>query len=757
MPFVWRKKSDHTLDAPLHVEALNCLEAAYVLIDIQTGNLTFSPNFHVLLGCGAAIDSTEQIEQEIHPDAVQHFHQVVNALKKGQVTTHVFLRLKHTQRTLAGRSYMAPSEEQDNRTGVLWLYDISSESRKEQRLVLENEKLKEEIKRYSTMLNVFSFPVWQRNKDLNIEHYNLTYTEMVAELAQDEDEEDIPELDRKAKLLAEQAFSTQQTIKNRRHIIIGGQRRMFDVEEIPVQGEDILVGVAQDVTEIDKLQRDLQRHISAQEDLLESSASAMAIYGSDMRLKQFNYAFVTLWKLDEQWLSNEPTYGEILELLREQRALPEQANFQAFKQQQLEMFRDAIEPVEDFFYLPDGRALRIIVIPHALGGLLFAYEDVTDRLALERSYNTLIAVQQETLDHLAEGIAVFGEDGRLKLSNPMYLEMWKIDRETAKAEPHIADLIDRSQSLYIYDDWDKFRESRVAQTHSRVFQKKRLERSDGMVIDCTTVPLPEGATLITYLDVTDSILVERSLRERNEALQEADRLKSEFLANVSYELRSPLTSISGFSEMLRQEYIGELTDRQKEYVAAIHKSSQHLMQLINDILDLASIEAGYLQLDVSEFDVYGLLQSVLSLTQERIKESDINIKFICNEKIGSMTADETRLKQVLFNLLSNAIKFSPANSTITLGAEIKDTNILFWVEDEGYGIPEQEQMKVFETFYKAHNEHVPKSRSKRGTGLGLSVVKHFIELHGGRVELSSLPESGTRITCNLPLKPVKNN
>src|SRR5262249_47431273 len=148
---------------------------------------------------------------------------------------------------------------------------------------------------------------------------------------------------------------------------------------------------------------------------------------------------------------------------------------------------------------------------------------------------------------------------------------------------------------------------------------KQIERTDGKVLDWRKVPLPDGATLITYLDITDSTLVERSLRERNEALQEADRLKTEFLANVSYELRSPLTSISGFSEMLRQEYFGALSEKQKEYVDGIHQSSQHLMQLINDILDLASIEAGYMRLEVNDFDIYKTMKSMLALTQERAR------------------------------------------------------------------------------------------------------------------------------------------
>ncbi len=621
---------------------------------------------------------------------------------------------------------------------------------KQQRLETENEKLKSDLRNYSTILNMVTYPIWERAADLKIHFYNLAYSEAIEDIVDRGEGGGTPELDKRVLAIAKAASETGKPVSERRHIVVGGERRLYHIVEMPVPQEKTMVGFAIDMTEVEVLKEDLARHVSAQDDLLESSASAMAIYGGDMRLKTFNYAFVALWKLDEVWLDTQPTYAEILETLREKRKLPEQANFQMFKQQQIKMFTDLIEPREEFFYLPDGRSLRVIAIPHALGGILFAYEDVTDRLALERSYNTLIAVQRETLDHLHEGVAVFGEDGRLKLYNHDYLRLWHLDEEFARSEPHIQAIVEKSRHLFIYEDWDAFKADHVAHIQARVLHSKQLERSDGKVIDWRKIPLPDGATLITHLDVTDSKLVERSLRERNEALQEADKLKTEFLANVSYELRSPLTSISGFSEMLRQEYFGSLSDKQKEYVDGIHQSSQHLMQLINDILDLASIEAGYMRLEVSKFDIHAMMKSVLSLIQERSKENHIKVKFDCVAKIGKMTGDETRIKQMLFNLLSNAFKYSQAGQTITLGAhESEAGDIVLLVEDQGPGIPSEEQAAIFAKFYKGRNQEALRGKSgqRSGTGLGLSIVKSFIELHGGEVRLTSEAGKGTRFEC----------
>ena len=642
---------------------------------------------------------------------------------------------------------------------------VAEFNKKIQRLTLENENLKLDLKNSFTILNSAPYPIWQRDQNLGVGFYNLVYGEAVEDAPEREGE--VPELDRKMRAQAKQAMESGKIVTERRHIIVSGQRKLFEIMELPMPGEGT-IGFAFDCSEIEALKEDLARHNSAMDDFLESSASAMAIYGSDMRLKSFNYAFVALWKLDEMWLDTHPTYSEILENLREKRKLPEQANFQLFKQQQIKLFRDLIEPREEFFYLPGGqarrmggrdKALRVLAIPHALGGIMFAYEDVTDRLALERSYNTLIAVQRETLDNLHEGVAVFGEDGRLKLSNPNYVRLWNIPDELAKSEPHIRDIVDKCKPFFQFEEWEPYRQQYIQQMQLREARTQRLERVDGKVIDSRKVPLPDGATLITYMDMTDSTLLERSLRERNDALQEADRLKTEFLANVSYELRSPLTSISGFSEMLSQEYFGTLSEKQREYVDGIHQSSQRLMQLINDILDLASMEAGYMRLDVSQFDIGVLLKSVASLIQERTKERGLKLKIESPAKIGKMLGDETRIKQILFNLLSNAIKFSSKGDVISFGARAQENDIVIWVQDQGQGIALEDHAKIFNKFFKGKAPDAPKAKTggRSGTGLGLSIVKNFIELHGGRVELISEPGKGARFECffqreNLNLK-----
>lgn len=632
---------------------------------------------------------------------------------------------------------------------VLAFRDVSEHKQQLDRLHYENDKLKTQLKRMHSIINVVSFPIWVRQRDsLNIFFCNPAYSKLLEHESEKAVGVEGLELDKQSLQFAKRAKESGEPEQEQRRIIAGNKRLWYWMEEVPVKDSNIQVGYGLDITRQQELKHELSQHVSAHSDLLESSGSAMAIYGRDRRLQFFNQSFTKLWGIDEKWLYTKPTYEEMLDHLRSRGKLPEQANYQSFKEGHMKLFTTLIETYNEFLYLPDGRAFRVIVIPHALGGLLFAYEDMTDRLALERSYNTLIAVQNATLDNLHEAVAVFNENGRLKLSNAPFSKLWQLRHGYLGEEPHIGDILEKCRDHYRHrGSWESYKEKLIRMIMDRKMTKKRLVRSDESVIDRVCVPLPDGATLVSDVDVTDSTLVERSLREKNDALQDADRIKTEFLANVSYELRSPLTSIMGLSEVLTKQYFGGLNKQQKEYVDGIYTSSQYLMILINDILDLASIEAGYLKLEVEHFDLYGAISSVILLIQERLKELDISLRVECAPNFGMVEGDERRIKQVLFKLLSNAMEYSRAGETVTLSIQsLEEQKFVMIVKDEGVGISAEEKEYIFDKFYKTEYARASK---KSGAGLGLAMVKSFIELHGGSIALESELGKGTAVHCTL--------
>jgi signal transduction histidine kinase len=483
------------------------------------------------------------------------------------------------------------------------------------------------------------------------------------------------------------------------------------------------------------VQSELAAHIATHAEVLEMLGAAICIFGPDRRLKFFNTAFLELWRIDAAALDGEPALDDMLEMLRERRRLPEYIDFPAFKQETSALFRTLIEPREELLHLPDERTLRLVISPHPMGGLLFVYEDATDNLALERSYNTLIAVQRTTLDRLYEAVTVFGVDGRLKLWNPAAAAMWDFPDDDSVLDTHIGEMLERTRPRFPPgDDWDG--------------RKQELILS---VTDFNRVPLPDGGCLLSYLDVTDAARMQSALEERNLALENAGQLKSDFIANVSYELRTPLNAIIGFTEILHRRYFGELNTRQEEYVDGVLQASNHLMTLINDILDLATIEAGYFVLDTATMDVREALANLLNAFQHRAADSNLTLEFDCPDDIGTIVADEKRLRQAVYNLITNAVQHTPEGGKVSLSARREEVYLSIVVADTGAGIAPEDTERLFEKF-----ERGGRGAHDSGAGLGLPLVKNLIELHGGAILVDGRPGMGTRIEIHIPLEPPQS-
>lgn len=655
---------------------------------------------------------------------------------------------------------------------ILWLEDITQnqlDSKKQAQLLQEAQDARALIERQFDLLPI---PLWMRDGDGKIIWCNNAYAALAgvspaSVLAEQKELQAKPakrggdNVRMAGMALARAALDSGAAAQTYAHIIQSGKRHFYLITETPLSarhgaqgaGDAATLGMASDVTREEELEAEQQRHALANRELLEQLGTAIAIFDAEQKLAFYNSAFSQLWDLEDVYLNSRPRLGDMMEKLRAARLLPEQADFKRFKQSWLDMFTRLIGAHEDMLYLPNDSALRMLVVPHPMGGLMMNFEDVTSRLALESSYNTLIAVQKETLDNLSEGVAVFGGDGRLRLWNPAFAQLWGLHPEDLAAEPHISRLIEKLQSRFGAEDWEQTKTSLLEQALDRNVRSGQMETGTGTLIAYSTVPLPDGGVLVTHINVTDTARVEKALREKNAALEAAERLKLDFLANVSYQLRTPLSSMLGFAEILDKEFFGPLNPRQKEYTAGMQDAGARLLNLINDILDLSTLEAGFMSLDIDKVDVRDILEGLHALTSEWARTERIEVELDCPADIGVIEADERRLKQVLLNLIRNAITHTDPGGRIILQARRTDQGrVVVIVRDNGKGIAPADQERIFQPFERVQaGEHQSgQPVRERGAGLGLTLVRDIVELHGGQITLDSTEGVGTDVIISLP-------
>ncbi len=652
-------------------------------------------------------------------------------------------------RTLATRNgnYVEAIGRTVGGRAVLRLRDITGDQLQTARIADRHDRLKRDIDVMRTLLEGLPMPAWLRDRHDALIWVNNAYVKAV-DLADARTvlAENAELLDAAGREALRKARQNGGVVRERLAVVVAGARRSFDV--VYLSAEDGSAGIAIDVSELESIESQLQRTIDFHSRTLDQLATAVTIFSADGRLRFYNAAYKALFDLQTAFLESSPEEGAIFDRLRGARRLPEQADYQSWKASLLEAYR-SLEPSEHWWHLPDGQTLRVLSTPHPQGGVIRVYENVTEQLDLESRYQSLANVQQESLDNLSEGVVVFGSDGRVSLSNPAFKRIWKLSTGEMDERPHISRIVEWCS--LIHDDADVWSVLSAAVTgfdDMRPTLKGRMERIDGSVVDYATVPLPDGATMITFLDVSATVAVERALKEKNEALQAADLLKNAFVEHVSYELRSPLTNIIGFAQLLSDARIGELTTKQREYTDYIMSSSKALLAIINDILDLATIDAGIMLLDYDEVDIAETVNAAVTGVQDRLYEANITLQTDIPGDIGSFVADASRVRQVLYNLLSNAISFSDDGAHVDLRCRRADGEIVFTVSDRGCGMPADYVADAFSRF-----ESRAQPSRRRGVGLGLSLVKNFVDLHGGTVEIDSKEDEGTTVTCRFPEAP----
>jgi len=684
------------------------------------------------------IDELMNFEAWLMPDDAQDLREKLSKLREAGAPFNLMLK------TEAG-AFLEVDGRAKGSGLVMKLRDLAGHRAELGRICSEHERLGQEIGASRAMLNALSAPAWVRDGKGRLQWVNGAYVAAVDAT----DGGDVCE--RQIELFSQQqlgdglgALAKGETYRGRIESHIAGEKRAYVITMVPLGEAN--AGVAVVAGKGVETGGPEGAPVEAHTRTLNRIATAVAVYSKRQVLTYFNQAYLELWRLDGDWLAQRPSHGQVLDRLREDRSLPEQADYKAWKKKLVEGEK-AEASGEDWWHLPDGRTIHVLIDRAQDGSQTFLYEDVTERLTQESRYNSLIQVQKETLDNLQEGVVVFASDGRLKLFNRAFARIWKLAPQTLSQQPHIDELIGQCRAL-LDDDaaWDEVKTAVTSIDDERRSIDGELARPDGSQLAYGSLPLPDGATLLTYVDITDAKRAERALIERNEALEAAGLLKSTFISHISYEMRVPLTNIIGFSELLATPAMGPLTDRQQDYLSDIRSSSDTLLAIINDILDLATIDAGALELRRTEVDLKEIVKTAVLGVRDSIQSAKLSLDVEIADAPDKFEADAQRVRQVLYNLLANAVGFSNEGGAILLTARRDNEMVAFTVRDQGAGIAPGDQEAVFERF-----ESRAQGSKHRGAGLGLSIVKSLVELHGGDVTLDSALGEGTAVTVRFPI------
>ncbi len=661
------------------------------------------------------------------------------------------VRLEGSPRVFEVRGGPAPAPESAG-TLLLWFFDMSAGEEERAKLALRLRQTEAALNSLTHLIEAAPFPMWYRGADLKLGLVNSAFVHAVeARDAQDVIERSAELVDAQgadsARETAREAQESGRVVSRMQPAIIHGERRMLRIVNVPLS-TGAVAGFAVDVQDLEEARAELARHRESQRELADRMTAGTAQFEPDRTLSFFNRPFAVMSRIDFDWLAEKPEFDRVIDRMRDNQRLPEARDFPAWKDERRGWFTSAEEVIEEEWMLPGGDHLRVVAQPLPDGGLRLFLEDRTEQLRLASARDTLLRVRAATFDNLFEGISVFASDGRLYLWNRRFLEDWELDEQWLSTHPRVDELVPAmARKLVNPTAAAQIREMVRQTTNERQSASGRISMTDGRHFQFAAVPLPDGNALFTMVDVTDSTRIEAALRERATALEEADRVKTDFVANMSYELRTPLTSIGGFAELLGGGYAGDLGSKAKDYVGAILESVDRLSKLINDVLDLTTGEARGAPLERERVDVAGLCRAALDSAKTAAAEKGQKIEAEILPSAGFVFGDARRLRDSIEHVLQNAIGYTDRKGRIALTAEGDETRAVITIRDNGPGIAPADQGRVFDRFHRVTE---PGFRGEAALGLGLPLTRQFVEAHGGTVELESSKGKGTTVILTLP-------
>ena len=649
-----------------------------------------------------------------------------------------------SQRSLALHGHLADAQISPGGAALVWFFDFSESEEELSRLRDETARAREDFAALVGLIEAAPLPMWFRARDGRLRLVNSAYVEAVdgksAENVIERQVELVEPVDGRS--AADVALSaTDAAISREVSATIAGQRRSLRVSDLPLGGEGI-AGYAVDIEEVEEQVRAFRAFREAQRAMLDQLSVGVAQFDGKRSLIFANQPFRRIFGLPQGAVKDGLEFDRWLDHARDSGRLPEARDFPAWRDEHRAWFTSG-SGSDEAWSLADGTHLRILSQPMPDGGLTLVAEDRTEQLALSATRDTLLRTRTATFDSLFESLAVFAPDGKLQLWNRSFASFWGLEDDVLDSHPRSDELLDViGNSLAMPAHAKRVGEAIRAATLDRRERGGRVELKDGRILEFAGVPLPDGNGLLTALDVTDSQRAAEALQARASSLEEADALKTRFLANMSYEFRTPLTSIGGFAELLEAGVAGDLSAQGKEYVAAILASVERLSEQIETVLDLSQSEAGLLPLERKKLELFTFVTAIVREREEAIGKGGLSLDLRGAKSLGTIEGDAKRLGRAIGHLLDNAIEATPEGGKILVDVGRVKGAARIVISDNGKGMSAAALARALEG-------QAATPVAKRD-GLGLPLAKQLVEAHGGTLEVMSQEGLGTTATVLLP-------
>jgi signal transduction histidine kinase/PAS domain-containing protein len=675
----------------------------------------------------------------------------IQTTQKSAAPFRMAINLPGSQRSLALYGTLADPQVSPGGAALVWVFDFTESHAEMTRLRAAAARATGDFAALVGLIEAAPMPMWFRAADLTLQLVNQAYVDAVgamsaAEVVQGQIELLETEDGRSPADIARASLQSQNASERIVAATIHGARRTLRVSDLPL-GQEGVAGYAIDIEEQQQVAREFRAFRDAQRALLDQLSVGVALFDAEERLTFANRPFRRLFSLTDEAIEANTPFERFLAEARDRGRTPEVRDFPEWRRERTGWF-GMQSAVEEAWPLPGGTHLRVVAQPMPDGGLVLITEDRTESLALSAVRDTLLRTRTATLDSLFEALAIFAPDGSVQLWNRSFAGTWGLASDLLDKHPSADELLSAiGRNLVNPDDASLIGAAVRSATLDRREKEGRVDLADGRTLRFAGIPLPDGNGLLTVLDITASQKAEQALRERAEALEEADAVKAKFLANMSYEFRTPLTTIGGYAELLKS---GAVNDPQAapEYVDAILAAVERLTEQVENVLDLSQSEAGLLPIRKERLDLLEFLTTLVREREAAIIAAGLSLD-LKGRRGRVIEGDPRQLGRAIGNLLDNAIAGTPEGGRIVIeirkAPEDAEWGIEITIADNGRGMSAQE-LALAGGGVRPGGEGAPERR----TGLGIPLARQLIAAHDGTLEITSRKGAGTTATIRLP-------